>query len=436
MAFQFDRVAQLRVPKPTGKTGVGSGYLLADRLVLTAGHVVDEAAPGAVIDLAFPAAGAAATGRVVWAGRQAGLDAALVGLDSPPAGPMAIRVSPVRWGRLTGQRPGVPAYGIGFPRALREEGGERVPDQVDGTINPGTAFGQRYDLRLTGPHPLAEATDRSPWAGLSGAAVFSSDLFIGVAVIDVPNFQSGRLTAVPAWRPLADDGFRRVLEDHGCAAEWESVELAGLFERPLGRRDSPASLLRADTAVVPFRGRDQILADLRSWCESEDNLAGMLIVGPGGQGKTRLAHQLCHRLRTAGWVTGFASPKPGDPAVATRLADRLNEYNDPDTDWFSQYVLPVLARYSGRQLAHLLNVDRRTIDRIRRGQRPHTDLAQALTRLAADTATNDLTQAGHAPATRVRRGLTPTTRVRRSDDLKDVAAILTAWRRTNPTARK
>ena len=31
-----------------------------------------------------------------------------------------------RWGRLTGQRPGVPAFALGFPRALRQDDGQRV----------------------------------------------------------------------------------------------------------------------------------------------------------------------------------------------------------------------------------------------------------------------------------------------------------------------
>ncbi len=82
--LQFDRVAQLTVPLASGKTRVGSGYLVADRLVLTAGHVVDGAVGGATIDVSFPAAGAAAAGAAIWSGSAGGLDAALVELDAAP----------------------------------------------------------------------------------------------------------------------------------------------------------------------------------------------------------------------------------------------------------------------------------------------------------------------------------------------------------------
>ena len=322
MALQFDRVAQLSVSHAASKPKLGSGYLVAERLVLTAGHVVDGAAEDAVIDVRFPYVAATATGAVLWSGSAEGLDVAIVELSSPPNGLVRIRAPRVRWGRLTGQRPGVEATGVGFPRALRDSDGTRVPDQVDGAINPGTGFGERYDLKLSGAHPLVSAKDPSPWAGLSGAALFCGDLLVGVVVIDTPNFRSGRLTAVPVWRLLSNAGFTTTCARHGCAGDWESVELADLFERPLGRLDSPASLLRADTAVVGFRGRAQLLVDLRAWCEGPDEVAGMLLVGPGGQGKTRLARELCAMLREGDWVTGFAAgPYGALSPPASRLAD-------------------------------------------------------------------------------------------------------------------
>jgi tetratricopeptide (TPR) repeat protein len=319
--LEFDRVAQLAVALPGGKARAGSGYLVAERLVLTAGHVVDGVPTGGRIDVTFPAAEATATGAVLWSGSADGLDAALVELAAAPKGPVRVRVRAVRWGRLTGQRPGVQATGVGFPRALKEADGERVPDQVQGTINPGVAFGGRYDLNLSGGHPLADTKDPSPWAGLSGAALFCDELLCGVVVIDTPNFRSGRLTAVPMWRLLADAQFVAALGRHGCTQEWESVELAALFEGSRGRLDSPASLLRADTAVVRFRGRDRLLADLRGWAQAPDELAGLLLVGPGGQGKTRIARQLCEQLRAEGWVTGFVGREPDGQGPASRLTD-------------------------------------------------------------------------------------------------------------------
>jgi hypothetical protein len=235
----FDRVGQVAVALASGKTRIGSGFLLAPRLVLTAAHVVEDAGrPAQRLTVRFPAAGnGAVSGSPVWSGTAAGLDAALLRLDAAPAGVVSRRA--LRWGRLTGQQPGVPATAVGFPRALRADDGQRIPDQPAGTVNPGVAFGARYDLILDGAHPLAQAKDPSPWSGLSGAALFSGELLIGVLVLDTPHFASGRLTSVPVWRLLADPGFTRILTEHGCSPVWESVELSGPVRAVRGRPGLP-----------------------------------------------------------------------------------------------------------------------------------------------------------------------------------------------------
>src|SRR4051812_24155709 len=321
MPLAFDRVAQLTVPLTSGKTRIGSGFLLAPRLVLTAAHVVEDAGrPAQRLTVRFPAAGGGAvSGSPVWSGTAVGLDAALLRLDTAPAGGLSRRA--LRWGRLTGQQPGEPATAGGFSRALGEDDGQRIPDQPAGTVNPGVAFGDRYDLILDGAHPLAQATDPSPWSGLSGAALFSGELLIGVLVLDTPNFSSGRLTGVPVWRLLADPGFTRILTEHGCSTGWESVELADLFARSEGGLDSPAALLRADTAVVRFRGRATELAQLSDWYTTDRAAALALLTGPGGQGKTRLARQLCQQLRDADWLAGLVAPSAAATAAAARVPD-------------------------------------------------------------------------------------------------------------------
>ncbi|MEV0962453.1 tetratricopeptide repeat protein [Streptomyces sp. NPDC049910] len=58
---------------------------------------------------------------------------------------------------------------------------------------------------------------------------------------------------------------------------------------------SPAALLNAHRAVVPFRGRGEELGELRAWCETPGH-AVRLLYGPGGQGKTRLARRLTDEL--------------------------------------------------------------------------------------------------------------------------------------------
>jgi len=77
-----------------------------------------------------------------------------------------------------------------------------------------------------------------------------------------------------------------------------------------------AALLHPERSIVDFGHRDEVLADLRSWCDSTEPLAWKLLTGPAGRGKTRLAMQLTHELNTAdgNWAAGFVDL----PAFRTR----------------------------------------------------------------------------------------------------------------------
>ena len=315
----------LKVLRPDMTSGTASGYLIAPRLVLTAAHAVepkDEVAVGVEVETMFPGSGLGARGRVIWVGDEH-LDAALVLLDKDEDA--SITLAEVgkrrsRWGVLTGTRPGVDATAMGFPRVLRDSDGTRVSDQLNGTINPGVAFGDQYDLLVTGPPPEANDAHPSPWAGLSGAALFSRDLIIGVVRADLPAWGHGRLSAVPLHRLLQDSEFSAHLARHECPIWAESVELP-LLDRPFSRLDSPASLLRADNEVVEFHGRKELLENLNAWCVDKENLSLRLITGPGGQGKTRLARQLVSGLRKHRWIAGFLTDAEFPSELMNRLAD-------------------------------------------------------------------------------------------------------------------
>jgi hypothetical protein len=115
--------------------------------------------------------------RVVWRGTPGGRDdAALVLVDDPR---WRASAGAVRWGQTVTCRPGIPCETWGYPEFMLRAG--QAPDTAhpSGTINPGDRYvSDRYVLNLTGYPPTAVSAS-SPWAGLSGAAVFSVTCWSG-----------------------------------------------------------------------------------------------------------------------------------------------------------------------------------------------------------------------------------------------------------------
>ena len=79
------------------------------------------------------------------------------------------------------------------------------------------------------------------------------------------------------------------------------------------------SLLSWQTAISDFAGRQEEMAALTKWAESEPRTSVKFVVGEGGIGKTRLAAEFGLALREKGWDAGmirlesaqtFAFPKP------------------------------------------------------------------------------------------------------------------------------
>ncbi len=298
-------------------TRFGSGYLIAPRLVLTAAHLV---APDGALAISIPGS-AGRFAAVVRAHGGDTLDAALVEITAgdwaPPStlrGHLSRR--PQRWGRcVTGGIP-VPVAAMGFPRQQRTDD-SRGAEELQGHLRPHG----RPPHEILDPHsPYGRPEDSStPWSGMSGAAAFpqGDDLLLGVVKADRQPRHGTRLTAARAEDLLARDDFRAVIrEAAGGDPRLEPVELADLLKQaPPMDVHSLTMLLRADTEVVPFHGRADVLDVLESWCRTPGPPSVRVLTGPGGQGKTRLARQLMTRLRDDGWVTGEVRGEPGDLRV-------------------------------------------------------------------------------------------------------------------------
>jgi len=72
---------------------------------------------------------------------------------------------------------------------------------------------------------------------------------------------------------------------------------------------SVADLLRPRHTVVDYVGREQLLAEIESWCERPEALAVWFVTGRGGFGKTRLAVEACRGAQRRGWTSGLLAPE-------------------------------------------------------------------------------------------------------------------------------
>ncbi|MFG2819560.1 tetratricopeptide repeat protein [Kitasatospora sp. NPDC048365] len=328
--MEFDRRVQIRVAlKGEDGKGFGTGYLVAPRLVLTADHVLDDLDPDAgrygvtvcqpdTSEGEYPAA-------VVWRRRDDEVDASLVEIAADCDWPVPESLSdlvtrpPQRYGRLIGT-PSHPVALTGFPRLQKDLERGRLDEQLEGRIAPGTgSLAGRYEVTSDTPVPAGPpASSGTRWSGVSGAAVladdgFGGDLLCGIVRYDRQADGGTRLTATPLSHLLTDhhgepSEFRRLIAEHtGWDPVLEPIEPAHLLNPAVVDRDldSPAALLRADTAAVAFHGRDSELADLHAWCADDPaKIAIRVVTGPGGQGKTRLARHLTDTFSRENWVTG------------------------------------------------------------------------------------------------------------------------------------
>jgi hypothetical protein len=294
------RVCEVYSPDGTGGYRCGSGLLVADRLVLTAAHVVG--ATGGAARVRFPAERGPVLHdcTVVWARRDDALDVALLAIGDPQWTPPA-GLPDLRWGRLVSAAPRVPCEGVGFPQV--NVGPDRIRDteHLSGWINTlGRAKSRRWDVSVDSAPAATPSAQSSPWAGMSGAGLFCNGLLVGVITQDATGYDSRRVTAVRSDELITDPEFTALL---GGEIHHTPAELAALQESPW-RAGTVAELLRPDVGAVRFHGRADVLSRLRSWCigPRRSTHSALLLTGRAGEGKTRLGRYLGRRLAGEGWA--------------------------------------------------------------------------------------------------------------------------------------
>lgn len=124
---------------------------------------------------------------------------------------------PIHWGWASKSTPLAGCHATGFPRFARGLDRRLESAQAAGTFLPGAAvLAGRYILADTHGVPAVEQDGGSPWAGLSGAALFHQDFLLGVVVADHRPQVHGhtRIEAVPVAGLLSDQEFCGILANH------------------------------------------------------------------------------------------------------------------------------------------------------------------------------------------------------------------------------
>lgn len=287
MALEETRVVRTSVPLDdgTGRYRLGSGYLIGDGLILTAAHVLKQAdggdaAQGQAPEVARPGSGwESAT--VAWV--DSGRDVAVLACPALHAG------GGVRWGRLTGPDP-LDWSAVGFPAASADREDGRQAEHSFGRTSPISEHAAGK-LALTIESRQAVGGGNSPWAGLSGAAVFCGDHLAGVITAD-PGGYDRSLTARRAEDFCQDPRLAQVL---GGAPALEDV--TGRPREP-GLPDLRSTLRPRNPS---FTGRAADLAALAAEPAGRMVLTQSL-VGLGGVGKSALALEHAHRRYDSGQV--------------------------------------------------------------------------------------------------------------------------------------
>ncbi|MBD0424564.1 trypsin-like peptidase domain-containing protein [Streptomyces sp. TRM S81-3] len=305
----------------------GSGYAVADDLVLTARHVLDKGPPYRVRLFGDEREKDA---RVAWLPTGT-LDAALLRVASSPW-----RNAPdsgaLRWGRVGDS--GVECCAHGFPRAQQRADGSREAETLEGRISRTTgALGGRYHVDITRAPPVSLGASASAWQGMSGAVLLGRGReLLGVVVEDPVMFGGRRLEAVSVSRLLDEPGFADLVRVYAHHVEevhpwpevreldaWASGFLTPAWE-DLDAPDVPDfKLLQPRHQRVGFVGREEQLGQLRRWWAGPEKFSVAVVTGDAGAGKTRLGIQLCREVTEQGWSAGFAGLGELARAGSTRI---------------------------------------------------------------------------------------------------------------------
>ena len=379
-----DRVVAVVADLGAGRVQIGSGYLVRQRLVLTARHcTMDQKTGRPVRSLrVFRRSDAAEASARICVSPE-GLDVALVEIDEDRGWPAPADLGPPRFGRVDRTRSGElhDCQAVGFPLwQVDSRDQQRNAAELHGTIRvTEDVESRRLVLRdpllsdVSVPRTAApqDGAADSPWGGLSGALVFYNDSALGVVVEHHPRQGGSAITILPV------EEFATALAADAAVSEWLGVSpardlplvgmspLTGLVEvvldgglprvaelnpYTLGATASiygQADTYGADDPYVPRAKDGQLAAALRP-------RRLVVVIGPSKAGKTRTAFEV---LREHEDWRGALLAVPTPRSLVELAGHRALDGEDPLVVWLDdlQPFLPPAGELSQLTISELIN---------------------------------------------------------------------------------
>jgi hypothetical protein len=198
-------IVTIFVPTGQGMGKSGTGYPVAEDLILTSRHTIDGERGKIQVQWHYYKDADApwitrSTDDIVWKG-EGELDAVLLRCPRPQ------KAQGKGWGVIADKKP--PSneswQSAGFPLATRYEN-VRHPDDVSGTTESMADQADHFVLNVT-----SSPENPDMWAGASGMPVFVDNEILGVVGRAPKNFGARKLYAVPCWKMFEDEKFRELI---------------------------------------------------------------------------------------------------------------------------------------------------------------------------------------------------------------------------------
>ncbi|MEU9435832.1 NACHT domain-containing protein [Streptomyces sp. NPDC048252] len=164
----------------------------------------------------------------------------------------------VAWGEFRSLEPRGGCHASGFPTVGRDADNRPRPEQIWGTLTPGIDPNSGQYILTSGALPPARnSTESSPWAGLSGAAVFFRKFLVGVIVEDdrPERWRHSRVAVSSVSKLLEDTSFREAVS----AATGRNVTVSGISDQEIADQifeDRYAESVHAEHGKIRIFGLD------------------------------------------------------------------------------------------------------------------------------------------------------------------------------------